>query len=814
LNKTIYIKCLVNTILVQNLHKIGQFVFLLFLTSCNVTQFLEKDQHIVAKNIIDIKEIDSRSVRNGLKTDLATLYKQKQLKTFLGLKSKSSAWFYYKEGKDANAGKFNKWMYRNFGKRPYIFDTAQTNLTVKTMKQYLINRGYRYPSVFYEKDFHGKDKGFADVTYFVNPGTLYVFDTINIRCIDTAIQYLLSDSKSESFLKTGLPLSLSLYEKERGRITTLMQNNGYARFTPNFISQLDADTIETGVDKFRNRRVNVNLNIQLPTDKPSHQIFHVGDVRIFPNYDARYELPTNIDSFYNGKFYYTNGKKSNVKISTIDNALSIVPNTLYSRQIETNILKRMNTLGYYRFININTNVEECDTTILQYNILLTPGKKMSFETGAEINYSNITGQNTGSSGVALGRMGVALDFQFTNRNFLGGAETFRSSLTGGVDFGISADTNVNNGLSSDIRFDNILSFPKFINPTRTFRLMNRWNWMSDNFYNEIKDNTTTDYNLSYTYTDRLALNLYRLNQFNLGKKYVLNRKNGLERATFSPWGVELILSELDPVFQVNANPRTIRSLDKQLLTGLFFRTFSFEKNLKTKLRDHYWQFNFSLEQSGSEIWLVDKIRGTKQKPLELPDTLLFSKFWKTELDIRFNDRKEISSSRGHAFRLAMGIASSFGDAPYVPYSRQFFVGGPNSIRGWQARGIGPGSFRDTSNVQTLPFQTGDIKIEFNYEYRFPIWWIFNSAIFLDGGNVWALKSSDPSNVFSKFWFDQFALSSGMGLRVDVKYALIRLDLGFKLRNPYQDENKHNWIRVRDYSWKNNVNLNFALGLPF
>jgi outer membrane protein insertion porin family len=813
LNKTIYIKCLgiMNLMIHSNLHRIGLFSILIFLTSCNVTQFLEKDQHIVAKNTINIKEIDSRSTRNSLKAELATLYKQKQLNSFLTFKSKSGAWFYFKEGKDINAGKFNKWMYRNFGKRPYLFDTAQTNLTIKIMKQYLINKGYRYPSVFYEKDFHNKEKGFADVTYYVKPGTLYVLDTVNLRCIDTTIQYLLSDTKDETFLTKGAALSASLYEKERIRITALMQNNGYARFTPNFISQLDADTIETGIDNKGNRKVNVNLNIQLPNDKPTHQIFHVGDVRVFPNYDPRYDLQTNIDSFYNGKFYYTNGKKSSVKISTIDNAIAIIPNTLYSRKLEEGVLKRISTISYFQFPKIYTNVEECDTTILQYNILLTPGKKMSFETGAEINYSNIAGQNT----PALGRMGVALDFQFTNRNFLGGAETFRSSLSGGIDFGLSSSANVNNGLSSDIRFDNVLSIPKFINPSHTFRLMNRWNLISDNFYSEIKDNTTTDINLSYIYTDRLALGLYRLNQFNLGYKYVLSKRNGLYRAAFSPSGVELILSELDSTFKTNANPRTIRSLDKQLLTGLLFRTFSFEKTIPIKTLNGYnSQYIFSLEQSGTEIWLADKIFGKKDKAWELPDTLRFSKFWKTEFDIRL--QKEVNASQGYAARLAVGIATNFGDATYVPYSRQFFVGGPNSIRGWQARGIGPGNTNDTSTVglKSLPFQTGDIKIEFNSEYRFPIWWIFNSAIFLDAGNIWALKSTDADANFGKFWYDQIAISSGIGLRVDVKYALIRLDLGFKLRNPYQDEKKRNWIPVDDYSWRNNVNLNFALGLPF
>jgi outer membrane protein insertion porin family len=812
LNKTIYIYCLgiINVRKMSSQPMIWLVPILIFLSSCNVTQFLEKDQHIVAKNVIKIQETNNRSAKNELKAELATLYKQKALNSFLIFKSKSGAWFYFKDKENKDAAKSSNWMYRNFGKRPTLFDTARTNLTVRSMKQYLINKGYLYPSVSYDKDFHGKEKGYADVTYNVNPNNLYVLDTINFRCLDTIIQYLLSDTESESFLQKGSPLSSALYDKERIRITTLLKNNGYARFTPNFISQLYADTIETGIDSRGNRKVNTTLTIQLPTDKPTHQKFYIGDVRVYPNYDARFALPTNLDTFYNGKFYYSS-KKAEIKVSTLDNALLITPNTLYSEQLKSNINKRVYALGYYDFIDINANVEECDSTILQYNILLSPGKKMSIEPGAEINYSNISNQNSSN----FGRMGVALDFQFINRNFLGGAERFSSSLSGGVDFGFFSKDTANNGISSDLRFDNVLSIPKFINPTRTFKTLNKWNIIKDNFYNEIKDNTTTDINLSYTYTDRYALKLYRLNQFNLGYKYILKRKNGLERVLFSPTGVELILSELEPTFEANANPRTTRSLQNQLLTGLFFKSFSYEKSIPAKsIGGFNLQYILSLEQSGSEVWIGNKIKNIISSSNQ--ESKIFSKFWKAELDFRFNNQKETNFTKGFGARIGVGIASNFGDAVYVPFSRQFFVGGPNSIRGWQARGLGPGSFKDTNTTTAnrLPFQTGDLKFEFNAEYRFPIWWVFKSAIFLDGGNIWALNSPDPDANFGKFWYDQIAISSGLGLRVDVKYALIRLDFGFKLRNAYKDELKRNMIQLSDYSWKNNVNLNFALGLPF
>ena len=157
----------------------------------------------------------------------------------------------------------------------------------------------------------------------------------------------------------------------------------------------------------------------------------------------------------------------------------------------------------------------------------------------------------------------------------------------------------------------------------------------------------------------------------------------------------------------------------------------------------------------------------------------------------------------------------------MPYSRQFFVGGPNSIRGWAIRDIGPGGYHDfalgNATTKPYPFQAADIKFEFNSEYRFPLFWRFNSAVFFDAGNIWNLKKDEklPNGNFDKFWANQIAISSGLGLRVDASFATIRFDLGFKLREAYSSQTTgNNWISLNDYSWKRNVNPNFALGFPF
>jgi hemolysin activation/secretion protein len=109
-----------------------------------------------------------------------------------------------------------------------------------------------------------------------------------------------------------------------------------------------------------------------------------------------------------------------------------------------------------------------------------------------------------------------------------------------------------------------------------------------------------------------------------------------------------------------------------------------------------------------------------------------------------------------------------------------------------------------------------MKIEFNSEYRFPVFWVIESAIFLDAGNIWNINSNTPTDNINKFFYDQIAISSGIGFRFDFTYALVRLDFGFRLRNPYPfaDNIPSKWIPVDQWSWSNNINPNFALGLPF
>ncbi len=786
------------------------FTLFLCLTSCNVNKFLEKDQYIVRTNTVKVSDRANKKEKKVLQYELTSLYKQKELPSGVIGKNKSGAWYYFKSQRDTLPNRFHKWQYKNFSKPPALFSETQSDATVSNMKRYLENKGFLYPTVYYDKDFHNQDKGLADVTYHVDAGKQYVLDTVDFVCADTAIQYILSDTKEESFLKKGVPLSNALYEQERTRITTMLNNFGYARFTPNFIDELYVDTINMSIDTFGNRRVNVVLPVQMPSDNRGHLKFSTADVIIYPNYDARLGETIAKDTIVDGKIFFTYDGVLTLKPQVLSSAITLQPGSGYRKADTDNTIRQLTSLGLYKFVNVRPNIEDCDSTMITYKIYLTPNKKMSIEGGLEVNYANIASNFSNvTGGSKLGRIGLAFDLAFENKNLLKGGERFRTSLSAGIDKGLTSSNNTTNGLSADIRVDNILSIPKFVNMTKSWRMYNKLYFTTDKFYADLKKNATTDFNISYILSDRLGLNQYRLQQFSAGTRYVLKRDNGIKRFNINHTSVDLILSQLTDSFKVRIDNRTQFSFQPQLMTGFLFRSFGYEYNGKSNRFGERWQYQFNIEQSGSEVWILDKLH-KPQSDFKIKN-VDFSKFWRAEFDARYTH--QLSSKRAWSGRLAVGIAVPFSNATSAPYSRLFFVGGPNSIRAWLIRGVGPGSFYDKEVANNVPFQAGDMKIEYNSEYRFPVFWRFESAIFLDAGNVWNLKETEKGTKISKFWYDELAIGTGIGLRLDVTYALIRLDFGYKLHTPYAINNESRWIGFTNPQWRN-FNPNFALGFPF
>ncbi|MEO0042261.1 MAG: hypothetical protein RL329_1709, partial [Bacteroidota bacterium] len=179
----------------------------------------------------------------------------------------------------------------------------------------------------------------------------------------------------------------------------------------------------------------------------------------------------------------------------------------------------------------------------------------------------------------------------------------------------------------------------------------------------------------------------------------------------------------------------------------------------------------------------------------------------------FGGKKEL------AIRLLGGMAVPFEDTKVdgIPFLKQFHIGGPNSIRAWRIRGIGPGNTPEAKSA-TTQYQTGDIKLEANVEWRFPLFWRIESAVFLDMGNVWTIKKpSDNLSIkphFTRQFYKDIAVGSGFALRFDFSYVLLRIDLGYKLRYPYAFDEIDKERRWNTSLKREHLNWNFGLGLPF
>ncbi len=789
---------------------------LLLLSSCNVNRFLKNDEYIVSSNKITIQNFKNKREKQTLEKNLPLLYRQKELPTFIVGPSKIGAWNYFKTQEQLKIKPKAKWFNRSLAKVPTFYEKNATDLTVQNMRKYLTNAGYRYNNVYFEKNFHGRDKGLADITYIVKPGVLYVYDTVRFFCADTAYQKILDSTRHESLLYRGQPVRSSIYDAEKSRLTQVFNNLGYARFNPNFIQQLDSDTATIAFDAQGNRLINATLTIQLPPDKSQTQQFIVGDITVFPNYDVLKGETILHDSIIDNKVFFTYDGNLGLNAPTLARVIPLKSFGLYRQKTGDDIFKKISSLGLYKFISIKPLIDECDSNSISYKIFLTPNKKMVTEVGAELYYSNISYTQLGSG--TLGRLGVSGSINYTHRNFLRGAERYTATLSGGVDYGLSSTNGIPNGKSIDFKFDNRLLIPKFINLTKTLLLYSKIGLMRKSFYNELKENGQSEVNFSYILSDRLGLDLYRLEQFNAGFRYILSRKNEHnERFTFTPASVELNLGKLTGTYRDKLPDRTRHSFDSTLVTGILFRSFTHEYSTKTNFQNTRWRFSYTLQQSGSEFWLIDGLRNlvssTKKDTLRLYPSLGFAKFWSLDGEARYG--APLSEHLSYAMRISAGAASAFGDALAVPYNYQFYVGGPNSIRAWQQRAIGPGSFNDVNNRSPFPSQTGEIKMDFNSELRFDLFWRLKSALFLDVGNVWNLRQDDkvPGGEFTKFWYDQLAVGTGLGLRLDVIYFVLRLDFGWKLRNPY-NTNGNYWIPLNEYSYRNNSNWNFAIGLPF
>lgn len=764
------------------------FFLILYLlgSGCNTTKHLEADQSFLIQNNIEFVGDQKIKKKRLLRDELTRLYKQKPNGNTLIFVPKEH--FYYKLEDTAGTSKFNKrfkqWQMRQFGEEPAIFDLEKTDKTAQALQYYLQNKGYFEAEVQYFLDYRGKENEKIMVTYEVGTKAIYVFDSLSYYSRDSVLNVLLQKIKPESKLAKGSPVDQTLYSEEVTRITSYLRNNGYAFFQPAYITELKGDSIGTNV--------NVDLEVLLPPSDSMHRTYTIGDVNVYPGYDPNVNTTKILDTLGLGIYFWRNDSTYAVRPKTILNCISLDRDSLFRQTDYDRTYRQLNNLGIYRLVTIQESKDSLDPNQLNFNIYLQPNDRFEFGADAEINTSNSP---------FIGRLfGVSGGISLRHRNLLKGAELFVADLEGGVDLNLSnLDSLIN---TVDFTVNTNLYFPKFIDPFRVYRGLNKLGVLSDRFYDEVNEKATTRVGLGYNFLERF--NLYTINTFNTSIGYEFRLSNG-NRYRINHAKIDYFSPRTTTYFDtliLDNNPFLQRSFDKQLFIGLILRDFDFNLSRRGNRYGESYNLGIQLEASGFEIWaanrIVNSINGTQDTfALRLPtDTIQFSQYVRTQVDFRYS--KRYNSKQSVALRLYSGLSFPFGYGDNVPYVKQFFSGGSESIRAWSAREIGPGGYRDPLTIEDgtnplLFYQSGEFKLEFNAEYRFHMMELFGlrfeGALFLDAGNIYTLKRDKARPLSHLRWTPEYetvdgsvvkigdnflkymAVGTGFGLRIDLTYFM-------------------------------------------
>ncbi len=765
--------------------------FVLMVTSCTKKQFISNDQYFLKKFDINITDEIKHKESKKLIADLKTIIIQKSK---------------YEKG--------DKNIFQRIFTRPRktIYNRNDTEKSVSKMQSFLRNNAYFDVLVNSEENVTGIKE--MEVTYKVTLSKKYVVKKLTYQCDNNDILKILNDNIKYSFLKRSVAIEQSYCDQEKLRITELLNDNGYAQFTPNYVDVVELDT--SNFLNLSDNIIEVNCAIQIlnPLNNRAHQKYKIGKISVDPNYNPSIKQEYYKDSLINNISYIMHKDEERsgflVDPQTINTKIKLNEGSIYNKQNLNQTKKDLSRLEIYSFINVkNEVVEDSIQNIINYQISLSPQKSKSINGGMTANYSSI-----GPTGGQIDVFGISGNIGFINRNALRGAEQLSLNISAGIDF----------KYSSNIGLNMTMSYPKYVDGLfNVMRLYKKMGLIKNNFYQNLINNAATQISGSVNYFS--LKNFYDYVGLDLNYGYRLNSKN--TQYKINRTGFSVFIPSIFPKFSaiIDSNEFLKRSYEPQLSTGFLIKEINLSKINYLDINQSSNSLKINVEQSGAEVFAINKL-------FSPTDTfrlgkLNFAQFLK--LEVEYLKAHYFNHKHGIIGRLGLGLATAYGNSKVVPFNEQLFLGGPNSLRAWRIRGVGPGSFKDPNpNSNNIQSQTGDFKLEASLEYRFPIFKMFKTvqvegALFVDAGNIWTINDKEnPSNQwFNSDFTKQIAIGSGTGIRIDFNYFLFRVDLGLRMRNPYIETNTEdpNFGLYRTFSKLSEVNHNLlnwiiAFDYPF
>lgn len=762
---------------------------------CTATKLVPEGESLYEGS--DIKFEPQGDIRRiaALEEDLQELIYPKPNKKFLGMRP--GVWFYYKAGEPKKPKGFRHFVKTKLGRVPVLLKDVKPQRTAEMLQAELQNEGYFKSTVQSNVVTKGK---LSSVEY-----TVILYPPFRLRKIEQnlfdSLKYpkIVQAMYENTMLRTRQRYRLERLKAEQERIEEVLENQGFYFFDDRYLL-FDADST------IGKRRIDLDLHFEPGMPKKAVRPYRVTKINVFPNYEITNDsMATTADTVnVNGYTYIDN--RHNFRPHILTNVINIRPDSLYRRIDEEYTLSHLMGLKAFKFVNIRFRESKEDSSALHADIYLTPLLKKSIRMQLQaVSKSN-------------NFVGPGFEAMFTNRNTFRGAELFQFKLNSAYEVQISRQqAGALNAI--ELGAETSLSIPRFITPFGIYR------------YRSAKYVPQTTFKLSYNLQQRLQY--FRLTSLSGGYGF-LWRETTLKTHEFFPVDVSFVkLGKTSDAFRtlLARSPALANSFQNQFILGSHY-TFTLNTQMKEDIemkfdpkarRKSNFYFSGTIDLSGnilSAAQNVAKVEEEQKQFFGLP----YSQYARADIDFRYY--YEISRKSKLATRVIAGVGQPYGNSSNLPYVKQFASGGSNSVRAFPARSLGPGTYNvrtDTTVVSRTFFvdQRGDIKLEGSVEYRFDIIRSFKGALFADAGNIW-LRRPDPNRPGSGFdrhtFISQLAVGTGAGIRFDLNFFVLRLDLAFPIRKPFLPEGER-WvfddIDFRSKDWrKQNLILNIAIGYPF
>ena len=679
-----------------------------------------------------------------------------------------------------------KWLFNSFSTQPRTISMANPRLRTQVARQALRNYGFFRGNVDYDIQYDPRDSLKAKVGYSVYPGPLFRFGKIEYQRFDALPDSLLRAKADETLIHEGDPFTVIALDGERKRLSTLFRNNGFYYFRPEYVA-FRADTLHT---PFR-AQLQVRPKPEMPPRARRQYVMGNTNVTVF-TYD---DFTVTDSTTYKGgsKMRWGGGeKKPPLSYGALRHNMLYRRGDLYREDVHDIIAERLSAMGIFSNLQLNyvprDSSETCDT--LDVNIFAVLDKPWDSELEAKVtNKSN-------------GLLGPGVSWGVTKKNAFRGAEALSFKLRGSYEWqtGATPDGHGDRSLLNSFEFGATasLTYPriKFLGLPLA-RQLNR------------RAQGTTSYQLDVDWMNRSSY--FQMVSFSGRLTYTYQRHRRI-RHELTPLRLDYnMLTHRSAKFDsvMTANPALYVSMRDQFVPSIAYGfTYTFNPYYDTQC-----SFLLNIKEAGNLLNLAYAAGGRAIK--ERNKQLLgapFAEFFKCTFEWR-----ETFRAGRHAKIAARALAGaiwSYGNSTMAPYSDLFSVGGANSVRGFGVRTIGPGRYRPSGSSWSYVDQVGNIKLEANVEYRFPLVNSLEGALFLDAGNVWLMRPDEnrPGGAIdaSEFLKD-IALGTGFGFRYDLDFLVLRFDVGVGIHAPY-DTGRSGYYNMKRF-W-DSLGFHVAVGYPF